>query len=53
MPIRVPLPSLLWQPYSTQPMEIVEAGTVADMARALEARFPGFGERLLEPRSGR
>jgi sulfur-carrier protein len=49
MPIRVHLPWLLRQPYSAQPIEIVEAGTVAGMARALEARFPGIGERLLEP----
>jgi molybdopterin converting factor small subunit len=49
MPVRIHIPSLLRQLYSTQPIETVEAATVTEMARALEARFPGIGERLLEP----
>ena len=49
MPVRVHIPSLLRRLYSTQPIESVEASTVREMASALEARFPGIGERLLEP----
>ena len=49
MPVRVHIPSLLRRLYSTQPIESVEASTVREMASALDARFPGIGERLLEP----
>jgi molybdopterin synthase sulfur carrier subunit len=49
MTVRVHIPSLLRHLYATQPIESVEAATVAEMASALNARYPGIGERLLEP----
>ncbi len=49
MPARVHIPSMLRRLYGTQPIEVVEASTVAGMAQALDARFPGMQERLLEP----
>jgi len=49
MAARVHIPSMLRSLYRTQPIEVVEASTVAEMAHALDARFPGFRERLLEP----
>ena len=49
MPVRVHVPSLLRRLYSTQPIETVEAPSVAEMARALNTRFPGIAERLIEP----
>ena len=35
--------------YGTQPVEAVEAANVIEMAHALDERFPGMLERLLEP----
>jgi sulfur-carrier protein len=49
MTTRVHIPSMLRRLYETQPVEAVEAANVTEMAQALDERFPGMFERLLEP----
>ena len=49
MKAQVHIPSMLRQLYGTQPVESVEAANVTEMAQALDQRFPGMLERLLEP----
>ena len=49
MTAQVHIPSMLRRLYGTQPVEAVEAANVIEMARALDERFPGMLERLLEP----
>jgi len=49
MSVRVHLPSTLQALYQTQRIEEVTADSVSAMARALNQRFPGIGDRLLEP----
>jgi molybdopterin converting factor small subunit len=39
----------LYGAQSTEQLPAAEAPTVAQMVRALDARFPGMGERLTEP----
>jgi molybdopterin synthase sulfur carrier subunit len=45
----VHIPSPLQGLYQTEKIEQVEAGTVAEVARALDERYPGIASRLLEP----
>ncbi|HSB88882.1 MAG TPA: MoaD/ThiS family protein [Anaerolineales bacterium] len=52
MPVRVHIPSMLRHAYGTQSIETVEADSIGGLAEALDARFPGLRQRLLEP-SGR
>ena len=49
MSVRVHLPSVLQSLYRTQRTEEVQADSVLAVARALNQRFPGIGDRLLEP----
>ena len=49
MSVRVHLPSTLQALYQTQRIEEITADSVSAMARALNQRFPGIGDRLLEP----
>jgi len=49
MSVRVHIPSTLQALYQTQRTEEAEGGSVAEVAQALNQRFPGIVERLLEP----
>ena len=49
MTVLVHMPSMLQGLYHTDRLEELDAGTVAEMASALNARYPGIAERLLEP----
>src|SRR3970040_1749794 len=49
MSVRVHLPSTLQALYQTQPIKEITADSVSAMPRALNQRFPGIGDRLLEP----
>jgi len=49
MSVQVHLPSTLRALYQTQRIEEVSADSVSAMARALNLRFPGIADRLLEP----
>jgi len=49
MSVRVHLPSTLQTLYQTRRIEEVTADSVSAMAWALNLRFPGIGDRLLEP----
>ena len=49
MAVKVHLPSILSSLYSAQRVVEVEAGSVGEIALVLNQRFPGMGERLLEP----
>lgn len=49
MPVSVRIPAQIRLLYGAQSWEQIEAGTVADAIAALNARYPGMGERLTEP----
>ncbi len=49
MSVRVHVPSALQALYQTQRIEEVTADSVLALARALNQRFPGIGDRLIEP----
>lgn len=49
MAVSVRIPSQIRRLYGAQPWEAVEADTVAEVVAALDERFPGMGERLMEP----
>ena len=49
MTVLVHMPSMLQVLYRTDRLEEVQAGTVAEMAIALDVRYPGIADRLLEP----
>jgi molybdopterin synthase sulfur carrier subunit len=49
MTVKVHLPAILCTLYDTDRIEEVEASSVLEVAHALNERFPGMGERLLEP----
>lgn len=49
MAISVRIPAQIKRLYGTDSWEMVEAETVAQAVAALDARYPGIGERLLEP----
>lgn len=48
-PVRVRIPAQIRRLYGTQTHETVDAGSVAELVRALDARYPGMGDRLAEP----
>lgn len=47
--VSVRIPAQIRRLYGAQAREEVEAGTVAELVRALDRRYPGMGERLMEP----
>jgi molybdopterin synthase sulfur carrier subunit len=49
MSVSVRIPAQVRRLYGAQSWERVEADTVAAMIAALDARYPGMGERLTEP----
>jgi molybdopterin synthase sulfur carrier subunit len=49
MSARVHIPALLRRLYATERIELVEATTIAELVDALDRRYPGMAERLLEP----
>jgi molybdopterin synthase sulfur carrier subunit len=49
MGVSVRIPSQIRRLYGAQPWEVVEADTVAEVVATLDERFPGMGERLIEP----
>lgn len=49
MPVRVHMPSALRGLYHTERVEEIEADSVAEVASALDARYPGIASRLMEP----
>jgi molybdopterin synthase sulfur carrier subunit len=49
MSIQVHIPSLMRRLFNTPSIDEVEASTVREMIVALDQKFPGIGERLVEP----
>ena len=49
MAVSVRIPPQIGRVYGAQSWERVEADSVAALIQALDARFPGLGERLTEP----
>ena len=49
MAVTVRIPAQIGQVFGAQRWEQIEADTVAALIVALDARFPGLGERLTEP----
>ena len=47
--VRVRIPAQIRRLYGAQAQESVTAATLADLIVALDARYPGIGERLTEP----
>lgn len=47
--VKVRIPAQIRRMYGAQSHEEVQAASVADVVRVLEARYPGMGERLTEP----
>lgn len=47
--VSVHIPAQIGQVYGAQRWEAVEADTLAALIKTLDARFPGIGERLIEP----
>lgn len=47
--VTVRIPAQIRRLYGAQPQERVSAATVAGLIAALDARYPGMGERLAEP----
>lgn len=47
--VRVRIPAQIRRLYGAQANEEVAARTVAELVQALDARYPGMGERLMEP----
>ncbi len=50
--VTVRIPAQIRRLYGAQAQETLAAATVAELVDALEARYPGMGERLLEPGGG-
>jgi sulfur-carrier protein len=49
MAVSVRIPPHIGRVFGARDWEQVEAATVAEVLAALDARFPGLGERLTEP----
>lgn len=49
MALQVHIPSILRHTFQTQRLEQLQATSVRAMVEALDDRYPGIGERLLEP----
>lgn len=47
--VTVRIPAQIRGLYGAQPREVVEAANVAQVVLALDARYPGIGQRLTEP----
>jgi molybdopterin synthase sulfur carrier subunit len=47
--VTVRIPAQIRRLHGAQAREVVQASTVAEVVRTLEVRYPGMGQRLIEP----